>query len=192
MLLSLPPPPCPLQRSQLSPLTSPSPLSSPLSPLFPSSPSLSLALSSTPTAPPPKASLTPAQVYSTVLSVVVNLFPLWTILSTALALKSPSSFAWFTTEYFTAALAALMLSMGITLKPSDFVKVGERPNAIFVQFALCYMMMPTLAVVMGKFFKMEPGLLAGMVRERGGEREGERERERGGGGELEGAFLAFF
>jgi len=41
---------------------------------------------------------------------------------TAVALKSPKTFDFFTTEYFTAALATLMLSMGITLTPADFVR----------------------------------------------------------------------
>jgi len=92
-----------------------------------------------------------------------NLFPLWTVLFTGVALKSPQSFAWFTTEYFTAALAALMLSMGITLTPKDFVKVASRPNSVFIQFALCYAMMPVLALGLGKAFGMDPALLAGMV-----------------------------
>jgi predicted Na+-dependent transporter len=56
--------------------------------------------------------------YIKTMDVVTNLFPLWTVLFTAIALKRPSSFDWFTTEYFTVALAALMLSMGITLTPA--------------------------------------------------------------------------
>jgi bile acid:Na+ symporter, BASS family len=92
-----------------------------------------------------------------------TLFPLWTVLFTGVALKSPDSFAWFTTEYFTGALAALMLSMGITLTPKDFVKVAARPNAVFIQFALCYAMMPVLALGLGKAFGLDPALLAGMV-----------------------------
>jgi BASS family bile acid:Na+ symporter len=95
--------------------------------------------------------------------VATTLFPVWTVLFTAIALKSPQSFAWFTTEYFTGALAALMLSMGITLKPSDFVKVAARPNAVFMQFTLCYAMMPVLAYGLGTAFGLDPALLAGMV-----------------------------
>jgi len=96
-------------------------------------------------------------------NIATNLFPLWTVLFTAWALKAPSDFAWFTTEYFTAALAALMLSMGITLKPNDFVKVASRPNAVFMQFTLCYVMMPVLALGLGSAFGLSPALLAGMV-----------------------------
>jgi bile acid:Na+ symporter, BASS family len=91
------------------------------------------------------------------------LFPVWTVLFTGIALKSPQSFAWFTTEYFTAALAALMLSMGITLTPNDFKKVASRPNATLMQFALCYGMMPILALGLSQAFGLSPALTAGMV-----------------------------
>lgn len=103
------------------------------------------------------------QAYLSTANIATTLFPLWTILFTGIALKSPSSFSWFTTEYFTGALAALMLSMGITLTPADFAKVGARPNAVLMQFSLCYAMMPVLAFALGKGFGLDPALLAGMV-----------------------------
>lgn len=96
-------------------------------------------------------------------NIATTLFPLWTVLFTAIALKRPSTFDFFTTEYFTAALAALMLSMGITLTPADFVEVTKEPSSVLMQFTLCYAMMPTLAFGLGKLFGLEAGLLAGMV-----------------------------
>lgn len=56
-----------------------------------------------------------------------------------------------------------MLSMGITLTPADFKKVAARPNAILMQFSLCYGMMPILALALGKAFNLDPALMAGMV-----------------------------
>lgn len=56
-----------------------------------------------------------------------------------------------------------MLSMGITLTPADFKKVAARPNAVLMQFSLCYGMMPILALLLGKAFALDPALLAGMV-----------------------------
>ena len=91
------------------------------------------------------------------------MFPLWTVLFTGIAIKSPSSFAWFTTEYFTAALATLMLSMGITLTVDDFKAVLKEPKSVAMQFSLCYLMMPMLALGLGKAFGLESALLAGMV-----------------------------
>jgi len=101
--------------------------------------------------------------YVRVADVATTLFPLWTVLFTGIALKSPQSFAWFTTEYFTAGLAALMLSMGITLTPQDFIEVSKEPASVGMQFALCYAMMPFLALGLGRFFGMNPALMAGMV-----------------------------
>lgn len=101
--------------------------------------------------------------YEKTANVATTLFPLWTVLFTGIALKRPSSFAWFTTEYFTAGLAALMLSMGITLTPDDFVQVAKNPVPTFMQFALCYGMMPLLALGLGKAFALDPVLIAGMV-----------------------------
>ncbi len=101
--------------------------------------------------------------YVKVANIATNLFPVWTVLFTGIALKSPTSFAWFTTEYFTGALAALMLSMGITLTPEDFKAVAQKPIPTVMQFTLCYAMMPVLALFLGRTFKLEPALLAGMV-----------------------------
>lgn len=96
-------------------------------------------------------------------NIFANLFPLWTVLFTGWALRSPSSFAWFTTEYFTAGLAALMLSMGITLTPDDFVQVAKTPAPTIMQFILCYAMMPALAYGLGQLFGLSPPLIAGLV-----------------------------
>ncbi|KAL7576114.1 hypothetical protein ACA910_000891 [Epithemia clementina (nom. ined.)] len=101
--------------------------------------------------------------YTTTANVATTLFPFWTVLFTGIALKSPQSFAWFTTEYFTAGLAALMLSMGITLTPDDFVQVAKRPTPTIMQFIMCYAMMPILALVLGKMFNLDKALIAGMV-----------------------------
>lgn len=101
--------------------------------------------------------------YSRTAEIATTLFPLWTVLFTVIALKSPTSFDWFTTDYFTGALAALMLSMGITLTPEDFKAVAAEPASVFMQFTLCYAMMPLLALGLGRMFGLDAALLAGMV-----------------------------
>jgi len=101
--------------------------------------------------------------YSRTANVATTLFPLWTVIFTVWALKAPSDFAWFTTEYFTAGLAALMLSMGITLTPKDFADGAKEPKSVFMQFLLCYGMMPVLACALGKMCGLNTSLLAGMV-----------------------------
>ena len=101
--------------------------------------------------------------YTKTANIATTLFPVWTVLCSGIALKNPAAFDWFSTEYFTAALAALMLSMGITLTPQDFVDVASKPVPVIMQFLLCYVMMPLLALGLGKGFAVDPALLAGMV-----------------------------
>ena len=91
------------------------------------------------------------------------LFPLWTVLFAGLALVRPSSFAWFTTKYFTARLGILMLSMGITLTVADFERVAQQPTAVLVGFALCYVLCPILGISLGKLFNLPLDLVAGLV-----------------------------
>lgn len=93
----------------------------------------------------------------------VNLFPLWTVLFAGAGIATPQSFAWLTTEYFTAGLALLMLSMGITLTPKDFADVAKNPASVIIQVLECYVMMPLLALGLGYAFKLSPELIAGMV-----------------------------
>lgn len=70
-----------------------------------------------------KKKMTAFEMYEKGSELLVNLFPLWTIIFSGLALKRPELFSWLTTNYFTAGLGLLMLSMGITLSPKDFTDV---------------------------------------------------------------------
>lgn len=94
---------------------------------------------------------------------LTTLFPLWTVLFAGLALTRPESFAWFSTKYFTASLGALMLSMGITLTPDDFVRVSKEPGAVIIGFLLCYVLCPALGFGLGKAFNLPLDLIAGLV-----------------------------
>jgi bile acid:Na+ symporter, BASS family len=53
--------------------------------------------------------------------------------------------------------------MGISLKPSDFQRVGQRPMAVLLAFVGCYGVMPGLAVLIGKLMQLSPSLAAGLV-----------------------------
>lgn len=103
------------------------------------------------------------QTYLKTMDTLTTLFPLWTVLFAGLALTKPETFAWFTTKYFTASLGALMLSMGITLTPADFVRVVKEPGAVIVGFLLCYALCPALGFGLGKAFNLPLDLIAGLV-----------------------------
>jgi len=101
--------------------------------------------------------------YLKVTDTLTTLFPVWTLLFASIALKRPETFNWFTTNYFTGFLAALMLSMGITLTPDDFVRVTKQPGCVIIGFILCYVLCPALGLGLGKAFNLPIDLIAGLV-----------------------------
>lgn len=92
-----------------------------------------------------------------------NLFPLWTVLSAALALTKPAFFNFMTTPMITFCLALLMFSMGITLTIDDFLRVFKKPDVIGLGFLYCYVAMPALAFVIGNAIGLSGPLLAGLI-----------------------------
>lgn len=92
-----------------------------------------------------------------------NLFPLWTVLSAALALTKPAFFNFMTTPMITFCLALLMFSMGITLTIDDFLRVFKKPDVIGLGFLYCYVAMPALSFVIGNAIGLSGPLLAGLI-----------------------------
>ena len=92
-----------------------------------------------------------------------NLFPVWTLLAAGQALRAPTTFAFLSTEFFTAALAVLMFSMGITMTLDDFKRVLTKPGLVAANFVACYVMMPAVGLALGKAFSLPIGLVAGLV-----------------------------
>ncbi|GJQ12706.1 hypothetical protein GpartN1_g4497.t1 [Galdieria partita] len=101
--------------------------------------------------------------YTNTATLLTNLFPLWTLLVAVLALRRPTTFTWLSTPYFTFTLSILMLSMGITLSPRDFKRIWKRPGIVILQFCSCYFLVPFLAYVLGRLFKLPSDILAGLV-----------------------------
>ncbi|EWM27587.1 bile acid:sodium symporter family protein [Nannochloropsis gaditana] len=123
----------------------------------------STALASSAADMAPKKKMTAFEMYEKGSELIVNLFPIWTVLSSGLALYRPELFAWFTTKYFTWGLGLLMLSMGITLSPQDFADVLKRPSAVLVGFIFCYLFMPAFAYATAQGFALSPEMVAGLV-----------------------------
>lgn len=96
-------------------------------------------------------------------AIFCNLFPVWTLLTAATALYRPAVFDSIDPKSFTGLIGALMLCMGITLKPSDFQRVLQRPMAVALAFVGCYVVMPALALILSQVFNLGPSLSAGLV-----------------------------
>jgi bile acid:Na+ symporter, BASS family len=92
-----------------------------------------------------------------------NLFPVWTLITASTALARPKTFLSIPPSTFPAQIGMLMLCMGITLKPSDFKRVAQRPAAVLLAFVGCYGIMPALAYIIGKVMGLGPSLAAGLV-----------------------------
>lgn len=92
-----------------------------------------------------------------------SLFPIWLAASSFVAAWKPDLFLWLTTDYFTASLAILMLSMGITLTVEDFERVVTKPGPVAINFLACYGIMPALGLVVGKLLGLPYAFVAGLV-----------------------------
>jgi len=103
------------------------------------------------------------EAYTKASDVITNLFPLWTVVSAVVALCKPEVFLWCNSSYFTALLAGLMFSMGITLTVEDFTRVASKPGPVLIGFVACYVMMPALALALSKGLGLSAGLTAGMI-----------------------------
>ena len=92
-----------------------------------------------------------------------NCFPIWTLLTALTALARPKTFLGTPPSTFPAQIGLLMLCMGISLKPSDFKRVLQRPVAVLLAFVGCYGVMPSLAWGIGKALALPSSLAAGLV-----------------------------
>ena len=70
--------------------------------------------------------MTPAFMRRT-LEIIANAFPVWVLAACGMALVQPAWFAWFRGDAIVAALAVIMLGMGLTLAIDDFGRVASRP-----------------------------------------------------------------
>jgi BASS family bile acid:Na+ symporter len=108
----------------------------------------------------PPAPISGFQKFSDIFS---NLFPVWTLAVAVLGIMKPNVLGGIPTQYFTGLLAALMLSMGITLSLDDFKRVMQRPGVVGLGFLMCYGLMPAMAIGLSKLIGLSPAMTAGMV-----------------------------
>ncbi|MFR1833229.1 MAG: bile acid:sodium symporter family protein [Lachnospiraceae bacterium] len=81
----------------------------------------------------------------------------------ALALFVPGSCLWVQTSWVNYLLMVVMFGMGLTLKLEDFKLVFTRPKDIVIGCVAQFTVMPLLAFALGKLFRLDPALLAGVI-----------------------------
>jgi len=92
----------------------------------------------------------------------LQLFPLWAVISSAIAYLNPSLFTGFKSS-IVPLLMFIMLTMGLTLKPADFIRVVENKKAIGLGLVLQFTIMPVTAFLLSQLFALDTHMLIGMV-----------------------------
>lgn len=85
------------------------------------------------------------------------------LLAAVVALIYPASFLWVRTSWINYLLMIIMFGMGMTLKPEAFLFVFKRPLDILTGTLAQFIIMPLLAYAISKGFRLEAGLMAGMI-----------------------------
>lgn len=85
------------------------------------------------------------------------------VLVTAVALFFPSSFVWMDTSAITPMLGVVMFGMGLTLSPSDFRPVLQRPKDILIGEIAQFLIMPSLAWLLCKILSLPEELSLGVI-----------------------------
>ena len=81
----------------------------------------------------------------------------------ALALFLPETCLWIQTRWINYLLMIVMFGMGLTMKLSDFAVVFKRPGDVIIGCSAQFIIMPLLAFVLGKTFRLNDELLAGVI-----------------------------
>jgi len=92
-----------------------------------------------------------------------NLFPVWVVVTCALALMHPSWFKWFSGQWIVLGLAIIMLGMGLTLSVDDFRRILLMPRAIALGFVAQYTIMPFLGWVIARGLRLDAPLAVGLI-----------------------------
>lgn len=91
-----------------------------------------------------------------------TLFPVWAIIFSVMAYIYPQLFLSMS-SIITYLLMAIMLFMGMTLTPLDFVRAVKMPKLIGVGLFLQFSIMPLSALMISRVFGLSDELMIGMV-----------------------------
>lgn len=96
-------------------------------------------------------------------NLLANLFPLWVLSCSGLALFFPHWFTWFSGQMIVFGLAMIMIGMGITLSLDDFRRVVQMPRQVMVGVFAQFAIMPFLGWFIALSLDLEPQLAVGLI-----------------------------
>jgi len=89
-------------------------------------------------------------------------FPLGAILVSLVSVFFPGVLSSFQGA-IVPLLGIVMLGMGMTLRPENFIEILKRPGVIAIGTGLQFLLMPAIAFMVSHLFLLSPSILAGMV-----------------------------
>lgn len=96
------------------------------------------------------------------LNKITRLFPVWALLFALIAFFAPQIFVGLKTS-IVPLLIIIMLAMGLTLQPKDFINVIANRKAVTVGVILQFTIMPLVALLISLLLGFDSELTVGMV-----------------------------
>ena len=95
-------------------------------------------------------------------NLIVKIFPAMALLLSVFACIRPDELASLG-FLIVPLLGLIMLGMGTTLSPADFVAAAKRPRAVLIGLVLQFLLMPLLAYVIGRVLQLPKEQFIGLV-----------------------------
>ena len=92
-----------------------------------------------------------------------HLFPIWSLLVGFLALYNPALFLWYGKDAIGYGLGIIMLSMGITLEPGDFIRVWKQPHLVGLGVFSQFLIMPAWSAFLAWALELPPEMAVGLI-----------------------------
>ncbi|MDG1325859.1 MAG: bile acid:sodium symporter family protein [Opitutales bacterium] len=90
-------------------------------------------------------------------------FPLWSVLVGVLALVEPSCFMWFGKDAIGWGLGIIMLGMGMTLEPRDFIRVWREPKLVGLGVFSQFLIMPAWGAGLAWVLQLPAEMAVGLI-----------------------------
>ncbi|GAB4268488.1 MAG: bile acid:sodium symporter family protein [Methylomicrobium sp.] len=98
-----------------------------------------------------------------IIHLLADLFPVWVIAFSGLALQQPHWFTWFDGSMIIGGLALIMVSMGITLRFEDFYRAARSARPVLLGVIAQFLVMPLLGWSIAAGLSLEPELAVGLI-----------------------------
>ncbi|MBT3540902.1 MAG: bile acid:sodium symporter family protein [Opitutae bacterium] len=90
-------------------------------------------------------------------------FPLWSVLVGILALVEPSCFLWYGKDAIGWGLGIIMLGMGMTLQPNDFIRVWREPKVVGLGLFSQFLIMPAWGAGLACVLQLPSEMAVGLI-----------------------------